>query len=142
MRNIALMLARWGVWARDHSEINYSHIAAGFKGLLPGKGRAVAPCCDNDGLLIDRAVGQLKVARQPRDLEIILRHYVYGESKSAIALKWKCSEREIRRHLQIVEGFIDGCLSMAGSRLEMEEYNQQMNIDKKIFSRPEKNIIS
>ncbi len=142
MRNIPLILARWGVWAQDHSEIDYSYIAAGFKGLLLGKGRSLASCCDDDGLIIDRAVGRLKAVRKPQDLEIILRHYVYRQSKSSIAMTWKCSEREIRRQLQVVEGFIDGCLSMAGIRLEMDEQTQSMNIDKKIFCRPEKNILS
>lgn len=34
MRDIQLVLARWGVWARYSSGLDYSSIAAGFKGLL------------------------------------------------------------------------------------------------------------
>ncbi len=145
MRNIQLVLSRWGAWARDDPGIDYSHIAAGFKGLLPGKRCCIEPCCDDDGLCIDSAVRRLKTARKPHELELILRHYVYGQSKSSIALTWKCSEREIRRQLQIVEGFIDGCLAVAGVTLEMDEIPQmhidKKIIDKKILPRPEKNVV-
>lgn len=39
MRDISLVLERWGSWAAmDSSGVDYSHIAAGFKGLLPHTG--------------------------------------------------------------------------------------------------------
>ncbi|HAP2503883.1 TPA: antitermination protein Q, partial [Escherichia coli] len=36
MRDIQMVLERWGAWAAsDSSGVDYSPIAAGFKGLLP-----------------------------------------------------------------------------------------------------------
>jgi len=141
MRNIQLVLERWGIWARDNSGLDYSHIAAGFKGLLPRSASKFESCCDDDGLIIDTAVGCLRKVRQPEELNMILMHYVYGQSKSAIARRRKCSEREIRRQLQVAEGFIEGCLAMTDASLEMDPYVQKTIIlekPKKTLSRPEK----
>ncbi len=60
MRDIQLVLKRWGGWARDNSSIDYSHIAAGFKGLLPYKSALRHSCCDNDGIIIDGCIAKLK----------------------------------------------------------------------------------
>lgn len=32
MSDIQTVLTRWGVWAKDHSHLDYPHIASGFKG--------------------------------------------------------------------------------------------------------------
>lgn len=120
MRDIQEVLTRWGVWARDNSGVDFSHIAAGFKGLLPQSASKRVSCTDDDGLIIDCAVGRLKNVRKQDELELIMRHYVFGQSKSSIARAKKCNEREIRRQLQVAEGFIDGCLSMIDRRLDME----------------------
>lgn len=122
MRDIQQVLMRWGGWAREHPSMGYSHIAAGFKGLLPHTAKNRLSCCDEDGLAVDRAVARLQAIRQPEELELILRHYVYGESKSAIARGWKCSEGRVRQQMQIAEGFIDGCLSHEEIKLQMEKY--------------------
>lgn len=144
MRDIQLVLERWGIWARDNSGVDFSHIAAGFKGLLPRNGGRVDSCCDDDGLIIDAAVGCLSRVRKGEELYLIFSHYVYGQSKSSIARLMRCNEREIRRQLQIAEGFIDGCLSMSGAVLEMDPYVQKKNIyeyEEKSLSRPEKSIV-
>lgn len=120
MRDIQEALSRWGVWARDNSGVDFPHIAAGFKGLLPEAGSKNISCSDDDGLVIDCAVSRLRSVRKQDELELIMRHYVLGQSKSSIARTKKCHEREIRRQLQIAEGFIDGCLSMIDHRLDME----------------------
>ncbi|MFI3308914.1 antiterminator Q family protein [Ewingella allii] len=120
MRDIQEVLSRWGFWARDNSGVDFSHIAAGFKGLLPEQGSSKKSCSDDDGITIDHAVGRLKAVRKPEELELILKHYVFGQSKSAIARAKKCNEREIRRQLQVAEGFIDGCLSIIGKKLDMD----------------------
>lgn len=145
MRDIQLVLERWGVWARDNSGVDFSHIAAGFKGLLSRSGGQVDSCCDDDGLIIDAAVGCLRRVRKPDELNLIFMHYVYGQSKSAIARRLKCNEREIRRQLQIAEGFIDGCLSMTGTVLEMDPYVLRKNIyeyEEKTLTRPEKIVVT
>lgn len=120
MRDIQQVLGRWGVWARESSSLGYSHIAAGFKGLLPNHSKSQASCSDDDGLIVDRAVAHLQAVRQPDELELILRYYVYGQSKSAIARGWKCSEGKIRQQMQIAESFIEGCLVSQNTRLEMD----------------------
>ncbi|TKI06395.1 antiterminator Q family protein [Martelella alba] len=144
MRDIQLVLERWGVWATDNSGVDYSHIAAGFKGLLPRGRSNNNSCCDDDGLIVDAAVCCLHAARKPDELELITLHYIYGVSKSAIARHWKCHEREIRRQLQIAEGFIDGCLAMTNAVLEMDPYVQKKIIygcNEKTLPRPEKCIV-
>lgn len=35
MSDIQTVLTRWGVWAREHSQLDYPHIASGFKGWKP-----------------------------------------------------------------------------------------------------------
>ncbi|QWA09811.1 antitermination protein Q [Sodalis ligni] len=144
MRDIQLVLERWGVWARDNSSVDFSHIAAGFKGLLPRTGKTFDSCCDDDGLIIDSAVLCLQKIRRPDEYNLVCLHYIYGASKSAIARWFRCNEREIRRQLQVAEGFIDGCLSMTGAVLEMDPYIQKQNIygyEEKTLSRPEKSVV-
>lgn len=134
MRDIQEVLSRWGVWARDNSGVDFSHIAAGFKGLLPQQ-KGKPSCSDDDGLIIDGAVRRLRDVRKPDELHLLMSHYVYGESKSSIARRKKCSEREVRRQLQIAESFIDGCLCMLGVKLDMDAYVE------KILPRPEKTVV-
>ncbi|MFW5402095.1 antiterminator Q family protein [Yersinia sp. 1252 StPb PI] len=119
MSDIQTVLTRWGVWARDNSHLDYPHIASGFKGLVTSN-RQVESCCDNDGLAIDKTIGNLQRASREKELELIFRHYVYGQSKASIARLKKCNEREIRRQLQVAESFIEGCIMQLGISLEMQ----------------------
>lgn len=130
MRDIYLVLERWGVWARYKPEMGYSTVAAGFRGLLPHNSTRLPSCCDEDGLIVDRAIGQLKLVRKPEEVTLIIAYYMYRIPKRAIAKKWKCSEGEIRRKIQIAESFIDGCLAMANVRLNMDPYVQKSEIEK------------
>ncbi|HHB2155897.1 TPA: antiterminator Q family protein, partial [Escherichia albertii] len=49
-------------------------------------------------------------------------HYLYGISKRKLAKARKKDEKLIRTEIQLAEGFIDGCLSMLGTRLEMDDW--------------------
>ncbi|RYM64729.1 Phage antitermination protein Q [Serratia quinivorans] len=129
MRDIQEVLSRWGVWARDNSGVDFSHIAAGFKGLLPQQ-KGKPSCSDDDGLIIDGALLRLQRVRKPEELDLLLRHYVLGQSKSAIARDWKCNEREIRRQLQVAESFIDGVLCVLGVPLDMDAYVKIVRVSK------------
>ncbi|QKJ02304.1 antiterminator Q family protein [Yersinia mollaretii] len=120
MADIQTVLARWGVWARDNSRLDYPHIASGFRGISL-RGKQLESCSDNDGLAIDMTVGNLQRAAREKELELIIRHYVYGQSKASIARLKKCNEREIRRQLQIAESFIDGCMTQSNIVLEMHK---------------------
>ncbi|TDB48064.1 antiterminator Q family protein [Photorhabdus luminescens] len=127
MRDIQLVLERWGGWAAsENSGVNYSPIAAGFKGLLPASSKTRLSCCDNDGLIIDTAVGKLKKVGRDDEYKLIEKHYKEGLSKSAIARKEKCSEGKIRQKLMIAETFIDACLIMSDAKLEMDEWNHKV----------------
>nr|WP_080992178.1 antiterminator Q family protein [Yersinia intermedia] len=87
-------------------------------------------CCDNDGLLVDAAVGRLKKAGRNEDYNLIEQHYKKGISKSAIARKQKCSEGKIRLKLIMAETFVDACLIMAGAKLEMDEWTYKADAEK------------
>ena len=130
MRDIQLVLARYGVWAKDNSGVDWSPIAAGFKGLLPTESSKVESCCDNDGLIVDAAVGRLAAVRKPEEVTLIMLHYRMGLSKRKIAKMYKVSEGLIRQQLQVAEGFIDGCLAMTGAVLEMDAYTQKIMVAK------------
>ena len=110
MRDIQEILSRWGVWARENSGVDYSHIAAGFKGLFPPSGTSNHSCSDDDGLLIDGCVARLK-QRRPDEFDLLIEHYVFNHSKRSIARKLNKDEKIIRISIQLAEGFVDGCLS-------------------------------
>ena len=71
-------------WAKDNSGIDYSSIAAGFKGLLPCTSSPRSSCCDDDGLAIDGCVSRLKRNRFD-EWNLLIRYYAYHQSKRAIA---------------------------------------------------------
>ncbi|MGR3754489.1 antiterminator Q family protein [Edwardsiella anguillarum] len=120
MRDISKVLERWGGWAAsDHAGVDYSHIAAGFKGLLPQSGKMRLSCTDDDGLIIEGCLAQLK-KRKPDEHSLLVAHYLYGISKRKIAKARKKDEKLIRIEIQMAEGFIEGCLSMLDVWLEMD----------------------
>lgn len=120
MRDIQMVLERWGGWASsDSSGVDYSPIAAGFKGLLPQTSKSRLSCTDNDALIIEGCLARLK-NRKPYEHSLLVAHYLYGVSKRKIAKSRKKDEKLIRIEIQMAEGFIDGCLSMLDIRLEMD----------------------
>ncbi|MBT0717799.1 antitermination protein Q [Rosenbergiella epipactidis] len=120
-RNIPLLMERFGGWAAsDSSGVDYSHIAAGFKGLLPpSKGSHRLSCSDSDGLIIDGCMCQL-AKKRPEEHKLLVAHYIYGIPKRQIAKRLKRNEKCIRVDIQLGEGFIDGCLSMVNLVLDMD----------------------
>lgn len=133
MRDIQLVLQKWAGWTSDNPSIDYSHIAAGFKGLIANKEPARESCSDDDGIIIDSVIAKLRQVRKEEELELIVLHYLYGVSKRNIAKEWKMSEGRIRQMMQVAEGFVDGCLAMLGVTLEMdsEVINKVKAIDSK-----------
>ncbi|MGV3345289.1 antiterminator Q family protein [Enterobacteriaceae bacterium LUAb1] len=120
MRNIQFVLERWGDWSRQRLEMDYSTVAAGFKHLLSSVPNKVH-CSDEDAMRIDQCVGKLK-QRRPDDYALLHEHYVKGIPKRALARKMKLSEGMIRIKFQMAEGFIDGCLAMQNTPLEMDYF--------------------
>ncbi|CAH6579830.1 antiterminator Q family protein [Citrobacter freundii] len=120
MRDIQMVLERWGGWASaDNSGVDYAHIAAGFKGLLPQTSKTRLSCTDDDALIIEGCLARLK-SRKPYEHSLLVAHYLYGISKRKIAKARKKDEKLIRIEIQMAEGFIDGCLSMLDICLDMD----------------------
>ncbi|QUT14559.1 antiterminator Q family protein [Rahnella inusitata] len=131
MRDIQLVLERWGVWAsQEGSQVDWSPISGGFKSLLPKEGRSRPSCCDNDGSIVDTAVGMLRKAGRQDELDLVMLHYMYDVSKSTIARWKKCSEGKIRNQLMIAETFVDACIMMTGVRLEMDDWTHKSEFKK------------
>lgn len=83
--------------------MDYSPIAAGFKGLLPQG--ATAQSCTDDAIVLDGCVGRLKQKR-PDEYQLIEDHYIKGISKRQLARKYRVSEGLIRIKFQMAEGFV------------------------------------
>ncbi|KQN68077.1 antitermination protein [Serratia sp. Leaf51] len=110
MRDINETLELWGAWAAsDNSGVDFSPIAAGFKGLLPQTSKPRLQCCDDEGIMIDGCVARLKKYRI-EEFELVILHYVFNMSLRAIAKRRKCSDGKIRKEMQTAQGFILGVL--------------------------------
>lgn len=119
MLDMAQILERWANWARsENSGVDYSSIAAGFKGLLPHNSKNSISCTDEDGIIIDSCIAKLR-ARRPDEYELIVMHYYLRISKRKIAQRMKCDEKMIRIKLRMAEGFIEGCFSWLDVKLDM-----------------------
>lgn len=120
MRDIKMVLERWGGWAAsDSSGVDYSPIAAGFKGLLPQTGKPRLSCTDDDALIIEGCLARLQ-KRKPYEHSLLVAHYLYGISKRKIAKARKKDEKLIRIEIQMAEGFIEGCLSIIDAKLDLD----------------------
>ncbi len=110
MRDIHETLELWGAWAAsENSGVDFSSIAAGFKGLIPSTSKSRPQCCDDDGIMIDGCVSRLRKYRID-EYELLILHFVYRVSLRAIARRRKCSDGTVRKDLQTAEGFIQGVM--------------------------------
>lgn len=121
MRDIKRVLELWGAWAASDSyHVDFSRIAAGFKGLLPQTSKNRIMCSDNDGLIIEGCMARL-IKKRPYDYHLLVGYYVYMISKRKMAKHLKKSEKQIRVEMMLAEGFIEGCLSMLELRLDSDD---------------------
>ncbi|MDH2911245.1 antiterminator Q family protein [Kosakonia sp. HypNH10] len=119
MRDIKIVLESWGGWAaNDRSGVDYSPIAAGFKGLLPQTSKNRLSCTDNDALIIEGCLARLR-RKRPYEHSLLVAYYLLGISKRKIAKARKKDEKLVRIEIQMAEGFIEGCLSMLDVELEL-----------------------
>nr|EHA7560690.1 antitermination protein [Escherichia coli] len=122
MRDIQMVLERWGAWvANNHEDVEWSSVAAGFKGLIPSKVKSRPQCSDDDGLIISSAMTVLK-KKEPYQYELLEMYYVYGVTLRALGVKLGISLNQVVIRLQKAEGFIDGCLAMLGVSLDIDCY--------------------
>ncbi|MDU6090037.1 MAG: antiterminator Q family protein [Staphylococcus lugdunensis] len=113
------VLDRWAGWTRSENlGIDYSSIAAGFKGLLPQEAKDSLSCNDDDGLIIESCIARLK-AKRPDEYELLVAHYLFRVSKRKLAQKKKCDEKLIRIKIKMAEGFIEGCLAWMDAELDI-----------------------
>ena len=122
MRDIQMVLERWGAWvANNHEDVEWSSVAAGFKGLIPSKVKSRPQCSDDDGLIISSAMTVLK-KKEPYQYELLEMYYVYGVTLRVLGVKLGISLNQVVIRLQKAEGFIDGCLAMLWVSLEIDCY--------------------
>ena len=120
MRDIQMVLKRWGGWvASDSSGVNYSPVAAGFKGLLPQTCKTRLSCSDNDGLIINGAMARLK-KHDPFLCVMLEWYYIHCIPVRIMGTKLGISHTQVLKRLQAAEGFIEGCLAMVDVTLEMD----------------------
>lgn len=120
MRNMKYVLECWGGWAASEGAgVDYSSIAAGFKGLLPSESNQRPCCTDSDGIIIDSCIAKLKKFK-PEEYELVVAHYLYNISLRTIAKTRHCSDGTLRKEIQTAEGFICGVLCMLNVTLEMD----------------------
>ncbi|CAD6519804.1 antitermination protein [Escherichia coli] len=119
MRDIQMVLERWGAWvANNHEDVTWSSIAAGFKGLISSKVKSRPQCCDDDAMIICGCMARLK--KNNSDLhDLLVDYYVFGMTFMALAIKNSCSDGYIGKKLQKAEGIIEGMLMVLDVRLEM-----------------------
>ena len=125
MRDIQLVLERYGAWAANEGAgVYYSAIAGGFKGLLTPTEKSRPSCCDDDGLIVDSAVGCLK-KKDPYLCTLLEWYYIERMPLRAMAVKLGISHNHVSTRLQKAEGFIDGCLAALNVPLEMDSSCQK-----------------
>ncbi|EHW2726252.1 antitermination protein [Escherichia coli] len=122
MRDIQMVLERWGAWAaNNHEDVTWSSIAAGFKGLIPSKVKSRPQCCDDDAMIICGCMARLN--RNNSDLhDLLVDYYVFGMTLMSLGRKHGRSDCWAGRVLQKAEGVIEGVLIMQGVKLEMDRY--------------------
>ncbi|MCT8353849.1 MULTISPECIES: antiterminator Q family protein [Photorhabdus] len=128
MRDIQMVLERWGSWAaNDNSDVDWSPIAAGFKGLIPNKAKSRPQCCDDDGLAVDAAMRRLK-DYNAYYFQLIVMYYVRRMPLRIMGPRLGISHNQVAKRLQSAEGFIEGCLAIANVKLEIDKVTQKENI--------------
>ncbi|ERT12018.1 antiterminator Q family protein [Photorhabdus temperata] len=126
MRDIQLVLERWGAWTADNREgVYWSSIAAGFKGLIPSKVKSRPQCCEDDAIVISSCMAKLN--QKNDDIhDLLFDYYVFGKTFMQLAYEHKCSDGHIGKKLQKAEGVIEGMLIMLDVELEMDKYVQKI----------------
>ncbi|BDI37525.1 TPA: antitermination protein [Escherichia coli] len=120
MRDIQMVLERWGAWvANNHEDVTWSSIAAGFKGLIPSKVKSRPQCSDDDAMIICGCMARLNKNNKDQH-DLLVDYYVGGMTFMALARKHGCSDTCIGKRLQKAEGVIDGMLMMLNVSLEMD----------------------
>lgn len=133
MRDIKMVLERWGAWAASgEGNIGYPRIAAGLSRLLPASRAGRPSCCDDDGLFINEAM--IRLRKHDEYLCALLEwHYIENMTLRAMAAKLGISHNHVSVRLQSAESFIQGSLCTLDIKLEMDrECRKEINLPVKL----------
>lgn len=128
MRDIQMVLERWGVWAASGgTNIGYPRIAAGLSRLLPASRAGRPSCCDDDGMYINEAM--IRLRKHDEYLCILLEwHYIDNMALRTMATKLGISHNHVSVRLQAAESFIQGSLCTLDIKLEMDRECRKENV--------------
>ncbi len=128
MRDIQMVLERWGAWAAGGSaNIGYPRTAAGLSRLLPASRQGKPSCCDDDGMYINEAM--IRLRKHDEYLCSLLEwHYIDNMTLRAMATKLGISHNHVSVRLQAAESFIQGSLCTLDIKLEMDKECRRENI--------------
>ncbi|MXP48885.1 antitermination protein [Pantoea sp. Eser] len=128
MRDIQMVMARWGAWAASgETNIGYPRTAADLARLLPASRQGRPSCCDDDGMLINEAM--IRLSKNDAHLcSLIEWYYIDGLPLRSLEKKCGVSYNTISLRIQKAESFIDGCLCALNIRLEMDRECTKENI--------------
>ncbi|AUU92124.1 antiterminator Q family protein [Phytobacter ursingii] len=128
MRDIQMVLERWGTWAAGGSaNIGYPRTAAGLSRLLPASRQGKPSCCDDDGMFINEAM--IRLRKHDEYLCSLLEwHYIDNMTLRAMATKLGISHNHVSVRLQAAESFIQGSLCTLDIKLEMDRECRKENI--------------
>lgn len=120
MREIKILLERWGGWAASGERgLGYASVAAGFRGLVSAHAMTRLTCSDHDGAILDGCISRL-ISVNKEQHDILVAHYLYQISLRSIARRRRCADGTIRKQIQTAEGFVTGVLSALECELECE----------------------
>ncbi|QII37494.1 antitermination protein [Rouxiella badensis] len=128
MRDIQMVLERWGAWAASgESNHGYPRTAAGLARLLPASRAGRVSCCDEDGMQLNEAM--LRLSKKDEYLcSLIEWYYIDNLNLRLMGKKLGISYNTVAMRLQTAEGFIDGCLCALNIRLEMDRECRKENM--------------
>ncbi|MDR5615387.1 MULTISPECIES: antiterminator Q family protein [unclassified Arsenophonus] len=139
-RDIEKILLHWGGWCagNPYAAVSWLPVASGFDRFMPFTGANRLSCSDADGLVIDVCVSRLNTVGMARELNYIEDYYIRGISKRAIARKFAVREDEVRKRMQIAEGFILGCLETLDIQLDIDVLYKYHTNSYQTLVRPQK----
>ena len=128
MRDIQMVLERWGAWAAGGSaNIGYPRTAAGLSRLLPASRQGKPSCCDDDGMFINEAM--IRLRKHDEYLCTLLeKYYIENMTLRALEKILGISYNTISVRIQQGESFIQGVLCALDINLEMDRECRKENI--------------
>ncbi|WP_288500894.1 antiterminator Q family protein [uncultured Erwinia sp.] len=128
MRDISMVLERWGAWAASgDTNIGYPRTAAGLSRLLPASRAGRPSCCDDDGMFINEAM--IRLSKHDEYLcAIIEKYYIDGMTLRALEKVLGISYNTVSVRIQQGEAFIQGVLCALDIKLEMDRECRKENI--------------